>query len=374
MTANNQHINDIDELIIRVLQASASPEDVESLRWWISLDPENESYFDQSRNMWMAAKHDQSEDSYDADKAWTRLSTELEFQSDAENNNRKEKKHLYLSFWHVAAVILVAFGFGIATMLMMWRNSITKSQAVYTQHIVPYGSKSQIILPDGSKVWLNAGSSIKYSQDFNHHTREVILDGEGYFDVASNEKLPFWVKTYGVNIKVVGTAFNVKAYREEKNIVTTVERGQIRIYDVNRKELEEKEIVIEKKQQGTFLINNNKLPKTETTIAEAKTEVSDVKVIYNVPTELFTSWKDKRWIIEREELGSLAVKIERRYDVSITFSSEALKHYIFSGIIEDESLMQVLKIISLTAPITYKLDKKKLILNENKSLLEYPSK
>lgn len=372
MTEYNQHIDDIDELIISVLQASASPEDVENLRWWISLDPENESYFDQSRNMWMAAKQYQSENSYDADKAWTRLSADLELQSEIDRN--KEKRHFVISLWHVAAVVFVAFGLGIATMLMVGKNTITKSQTIYTQHIVPYGSKSQVVLPDGSKVWLNAGSSLKYSQDFNHHTREVILDGEGYFDVMANKQLPFWVKTYGINIKVVGTAFNVKAYRDEKNIIATVERGQIRIYDINRKELEEKEIVIEKKQQGKFLINNNKLSKTETAIPEAKAEVSDIKVIYNVPTELYTSWKDKRWIIEREELGSLAVKIERRYDVSITFSSEALKHYIFSGIIEDESLLQVLKIISLTAPITYKLDKKNLILNENKSLMEYPSK
>ncbi len=374
MAAYNQHIDDIDELIIRVLQASASPEDVESLRWWISFDPENERYFNQSRNMWMAAKHSQSENSYNADKAWTHLVSDLQSRTDVDNDNRKEKRHSFISFWHIAAVVLVAFGLGIATMLMVWKNAITKSQTIYTQHIVPYGSKSQVELPDGSKVWLNSGSSLKYSQDFNHHTREVILDGEGYFDVTANKQLPFWVKTYGISIKVVGTAFNVKAYRNEKSIETTVERGQICIYDVNRKELKEKELVLEKKQQGKFVIAVTKSAISETLTPDANIKISDVTIIYNVPTELYTSWKDKRWIIEREELGSLAIKIERRYDVSITFSSEALKHYTFSGIIEEESLAQVLKIISLTAPITYKLDKKKLIFSENSSLLDYPSK
>ena len=225
MIVYNQNNDDIDELITSVLNASATPDEVERLRCWISFNPENEKVFLQSRNIWMAAKHNLSESSYDADKAWTRLTSDIEHQTNFETNNKKEKRHFYFSFWNVASIILIAFGIGICTMWMVRKSNIPKLQTIYTQHIVPYGSKSQVILPDGSKVWLNAGSSLKYSQDFNQNTREVILDGEGFFDVVVNKQLPFWVKTYGISIKVVGTAFNVKAYRDEKSIETTVERG-----------------------------------------------------------------------------------------------------------------------------------------------------
>lgn len=374
MIIQNQNIDDNDELIIKVLNATASSEEVERLRRWISLDPENKKIFDQLRNIWMATKHHHTENNYDADKAWTHLVSDFELLTNIDKDNNKEKRHSIISFWHFAAVVLIAFGLGLVTMLMVGRNTIIKSQAIYTQHIVPYGSKSQVILPDGTKIWLNAGSSLKYSQDFNHHTREVILDGEGFFDVKTNKQLSFWVKTYGIDIKVVGTAFNVKAYRDEKNIETTVERGQIKIYGSDRKELNEKELVLKKRQQAIFVIADANSFNPKVIEPNVKTEISEVKIVNNVPTELYTSWKEKRWIIEREELGSLAAKIERRYDVSITFSSETLKHYKFSGIIEDESLVQVMKIISMSAPITYNLNKKKLILNENKSLLDYPTK
>jgi hypothetical protein len=84
-----------------------------------------------------------------------------------------------------------------------------------------------------------------------------------------------------------------------------------------------------------------------------------------VVPEIYTSWKDQRWIIEREELQSLTVKLERRYNVTFRFRDESLKNYVFSGILKDETLEQVLEAIKLTAPIQYQIDKKQVILSKN---------
>jgi transmembrane sensor len=366
MKIQHPYNEEIQELIIRVLQKTASPDEVKKVRTWLSLDPKNIDYYNEFRIIWQSVRSSSRHD-YDPGEAWKRLSSKT-----AENSKPAVRSWFPVLFLRVAALIIIAFGSGMGLMYLVSRFSEPVVSTVFTEHIVPYGSKSHVILPDGSVIWLNAGTSLKYTQDFNLSNREVFLDGEAYFDVRKNTKLPFCVKTYGVNIKVTGTAFNVKAYRDEKVIETTVERGKVEIYGKGNIEFKEKKITVMPKQMAALSFTSAREQTSALAVNRSpeKTGHPTFQIEKNVATELYTSWKDKRWIIEKEELGSLAVKIARKYDVTVEFDCETIKHYVFTGTIEDETLDQVVRIISLTAPISYHLEKKHLVLRKNKAFIE----
>jgi hypothetical protein len=330
--------------------------------------------FDENQDVWLASAKMDSIGGYNGDLAWNELFRNVAKQ-EKELPQKNQKSFQWRTLFQAAAVVAIAFLAGVVSMHFFnpGRKSATPS---VTEHFVPYGSRSMVILPDGTKIWLNAGSKLTYSQEYNVNSREVNLTGEAYFDVKANPKYPFCVHTSYINVKVVGTAFNIKAYPEERVVETTVERGQVVI-------LSRGKLLTLKPRQKAYIYQNPDETKNEEIKKDSGSltvqkknqkadtlEFSHFEVTENVETSLSTSWKDKRWIIEREELGSLAVKIGRRYDVSIDFATENLRHFIFSGAIEDESLDQVLKVIRFTSPISYSINKKKVELREDLFLKE----
>ena len=373
MVDHQQDLSEIYEKFIKVFQHKATPEELDYIRSWITKDKGNKQVFDEYREIWYATNRSSNATDYNPEQAWNRLSKQFSTIQNVQEppavvplhpEDETHEPQLWFKVLRIAALVVVAFGLGMLATTTTQKAEIKDTKLVYSEHIVPLGAKAQVVLPDGTKVWLNAGSKLKYSQNYNHEIREVLLDGEGYFDVKSNKEVPFWVVTYGAKIKVVGTAFNVKAYREEGRIETTVERGEIKVYGCEKLDLPENEMSITVKQK--LDIPTAKLNTDQKTAVNVKKETSqELTLKDNVATELYTSWKDKQWIIEREELGSLAVKIERRYDVTIHFQSEELKHNVFSGLIENETLDQLLRAVCLTSVISYKIDKKDVYLKTN---------
>jgi len=371
MIDHQKDLAEIHELFIKVFQHKAGQEELDFVRTWVAKDINNRKTYEDYREVWNAAQRTQSANDYNPESAWNKLASQMKAQQEKLEETKtipiyEEEPEVENKFWikllQIAAVAVVAFGLGMFAVQMTKPAAQKEAVPVFSEHIVPLGAKAQVVLPDGTKVWLNAGSSLKYSQNYNHEIREVQLQGEAYFDVKPNKQIPFWVITYGAKIKVVGTAFNVKAYKEENKIEATVERGEIKIYGKEELELKDTEIKLSVKQK--LDIPTKKLNvAANTSNVRAKEALPEMPTLKeNVATELYTSWKDKQWIIEREELGSLATKIERRYDVRIHFESEELKHNVFSGLIENETLDQLLRAVCFTSPITYKLDKKDVYL------------
>jgi len=283
----------------------------------------------------------------------------------------------------IAAMMVAVF---VAGMSVHWfaNNRVEDYiRLMYTEYTSPYGSRSNVRLPDGSTVWLNAGSILRYSSDFNVHHREVFLEGEAYFDVTHDEQMSFLVKTSTITVKALGTAFNVKAYPEESFVETTVERGAVllisplsssketTILRAHQKAVIVKKIQHEKKTVETPLQDN--IP-DEVIKPIEYTPIAAVEVNSNVKTEAYTSWKDTRWVIEREKLSNFAVKLERRYNVQFVFNDKELKDYVFSGKFEDETLDQILEALKLTAPILYKVKQNTVYLSFNKMLIQSSTK
>ncbi|UII27181.1 DUF4974 domain-containing protein [Fulvivirga maritima] len=264
---------------------------------------------------------------------------------------RVKSKGRFKPYYKYAAVVVI---FMIAA-ITVWRNEVGTffydTQTVSTIIQAPTGSKSYVLLPDSSEVWLNAGSKITFDSQFGISNRKVILDGEAFFDVEKDE-VPFQVFTSKYDVKVLGTAFNIRAYKDDNAVVTTLVRGSLSINN----------IITAKGRKSALLEPGDRL----TLKKDSRTAIVEKGANVN----LETSWKDGWLTISSESLGELAKKLERLYDVQISFEREELKNYRYTGKIKQLSLEQVLKALALTSPVKFDISEKTVTI----SLAESESK
>ncbi|MGZ8508788.1 MAG: FecR family protein [Chitinophagaceae bacterium] len=223
------------------------------------------------------------------------------------------------------------------------------------------GSTSRSLLPDGTTVWLNAGSKLHYENDFNGTTREVRLEGEAFFDVVKHPGRPFIVHTSGIDIRVLGTAFNVKSYPEDKNVETTLYRGLV---EVSRQEdITEKAIELKPNEK---LILPKQAAKGEVKLSEEKIvlekQAPEGLIITRIDStkkesERFeTAWLYSRIEFRGDSFEELARKLERRFNVTIVFTDEKVKQLYVTGILKDETVDQAFAALKVAFPIKYKIN------------------
>ena len=363
---------EIESLIIGFLTNSLNKNELEQLWQWLDTDELHRKEFNDLRSAMILAGHEVGKQSFDDGQSW--LSIEQRIKPERFGLFKRLKP-----LWYAASLV-ISFGLGAFT---IWLTSPSNQEQpmllseTTTTIQVPMGSKSNITLPDGSSVWLNAGSKINYTSGFGLETRDLYLTGEAFFDVVSDSLIPFNVHTPGMIVKAYGTRFNVKAYPDDLFLAATLEEGNIDVVIqsllegkstsksvklkpreqlVIHKDLKESKIVTP--LQGKELEKNKE-------IATTKTVIKEVIIKPNVKTELSTSWKDSKWIISDEPLALFAENLERRYNVFISFTSEELKEYKFSGSFENETIEQIVTALSLAAPVNYKFNKNNIVLSMN---------
>lgn len=226
-----------------------------------------------------------------------------------------------------AAIIVIAVVIG-----GLIQNFRVNSDISYSTVKVPFGQMAQLELPDGTYVWLNSQSEIKYPERFNGKTRDVKLTGEAHFDVVKNPDKPFNIHTERLIAHVTGTSLNVQAYHNE-NISTTLVEGKVSILGKDGKL-----ISVLKPGQSAVLNMNNQL------------------AINNVDTKPFTMWKEGKLFINNETIEELAKKLERWYNVEIKFKDEEIKKYRLSGtVLKYKPVNQILAILATKDNIGYDL-------------------
>lgn len=352
---------EIDLLILDYMNGVLSLEKEKKLTEWIASSPQNTSHFTKTVAYWELTTTLKTSKKYNPEKAWKKLIYRI--------NPKVRYMKAIRNYGKIAVIFLFAFisSFYFYQFIVFDRQEIKAAMII---NEVPLGSRSQVTLPDGSKVWINAGSKLTYHTDFDRENRELKLEGEAYFDVTTNKCRPFLVEAHGLKVKATGTRFNVRAYHDEDFIETTLVEGKV---SINRFEKDKSDEVIlapnqkltvykaiseTTRQQGEKLSNYHKDEK----INPSPLAIKKVELVSNIETRIYTSWKDEEWIIKKEELGSLAEKLERRYDAKLIFIDEFIKKYSYSGTLRDETLEQVLHVISQTSPIQYKLDKKNVTI------------
>lgn len=205
--------------------------------------------------------------------------------------------------------------------------------------IVPVGGIYAVNLSDGTKVWLNSKSSLKYPVEFSGNKRAVTLEGEAYFEVSKNLHSPFTVKTKSGNITVLGTHFNVSSYKEDDVFTTTLAEGKVKVSDFASEEKES--IVLNPGQQSRVNIKND----------------SSVTVAAVDPT-VYTAWKDGKFYFENENLKSILAKMSRWYNFTAKFENKSLEQIRFTGIaLKEEPIDRLLDIISKVSNVKYKITK-----------------
>lgn len=274
----------------------------------------------------------------DLKKLFTRLWARIE----KNTSETKPKTRFLNTFIKIAAAVVIGLFIGI------YVSSVkTKHEPVYYAAHSPKGSVSEMLLPDGSIIFLNADSRIKYSIEGEKGIREVFLSGEAWFDVAKNKKKPFVVHTSSYDVNVTGTQFNIKAYESDNEVTTTLEEGQVVIRSTGDFKLAE-EIILKPNEQAIFNTNSNEL------------------AIKPVNTKWFTSWKDNKLIFVNMELKDLVVLLERKYGVDIEVKNRDILALHFDGTLKNESILEILEVIKKTLHINYKIVGQKIEITNNK--------
>ncbi|MDP4187414.1 MAG: FecR family protein [Bacteroidota bacterium] len=381
-----KEINFSKEIYAVIIECITGKSDVQSkqkLELWLNESEENREIFDQIKDIWQTAALSQNKEQFNPDEAWERVRNRIRALNTTKIEPKVENRWA-VQLLKIAAVFVIAFFIGKYSGIFQnpkageGLNEISNwnKKGNFIEVRAPKGSKAEIVLFDGTRVNLNANSSLKYSKQYNINNREVYLEGEAYFQVAKNKKIPFIVKTSDVNIRAVGTAFNVKAYPEEKKIETTLVNGIVEIRINKAKIGEDAKLTLKPNQVAEFIKGtenlgiSNRTMATASKITEKKEEAPHIIVIQNIDPVVYTSWKDKKWIIEHESLGDLSIQLERRYDVCIKFKCESIKNYKVTGKLNDETLQQVLDAIKLTVPIDYDINHKQVVIAENKKMKE----
>ena len=283
----------------------------------------------------------------------------------------KGKKRRILWYSAAVAAMVIAGFFLFGSFSAKNKKSQTPIAREVNEISTRPGSKSRVELPDGSIVWLNAGSKLTYNKDFGIDKREVTLVGEGFFDVTKNKEKPFIISTASINIKVLGTVFNVKAYSEDKQTETSLLHGSIEVTIKNRPSdkiiLSPSEKLIVENRITSVEANGFKKNKEQiirTTIPDINTLVSINKLNYSPADSSVAEaqWINNKLIFRDETFSDLATQMERWFNVSIEIKNEKVAQERLNGTLETETITQALDALQITTSFRYEKTGNKVII------------
>jgi transmembrane sensor len=279
---------------------------------------------------------------------------------------QESKKLRYNTFLKYAAIFIV--GFGLAYIVA--KLSLSKSHqevSMFNMIIVPKGQRSQLVLADGTKIWLNSDTKLKYPEKFIGNSRKVFLDGEAYFEVAKSKKIPFIVDAGKMEISVMGTTFNVRNYPEDKKIETILIEGKVslRTNDIGNKL--NTEYILKPNQKATFIKSANAILITDLKVEKPDNKGSDNATSgksESVAASIVT-WKEEVLNIDNESFLDITRKLERWYGYEIKIKDTTLLKNRFKGRFDHhETIFQVLDAIRVSTPIKYIVNEKTITIDK----------
>lgn len=381
------------DLIVTTLNGESTPSQEEELNQWISASEENRRFYDKARRIILASQKGGTIPVFNTDKAWECVVHNIR------TDIRKKKLHRFIYYTSAAAAILIILISGLlflpvkpqqeetivtadiqpgtkkATLVLDDGSSIaistepiaisqagaeikndsitglslsndnsqiTNEEVKYSKLIIPAGGEYQITLSDGTKVWLNSASELRFPSRFTGNSREVELKGEAYFDVTHNSKKPFIVKTTDMDIKVYGTEFNIYAYENDHKTAATLVNGKLSVKPVNGQE-----IMIYPSEQASYSRNGQQIS------------------IQKVDISLYTSWKDGIYSFENATLEEIMNYIQRWYIFDISYDKESLRSMRFTGEFQkNRPLSYGLELIKLTCEVDFKIDHNNVLVTK----------
>lgn len=322
----------IYNLISKYLDQECTQEEISLILDWCNQSEENKKEFILLKKTWIIT----DKESHDVISA---LAPKIRNNISARISKKTPKTYsrrtlIYYASLAAAVVLLLTFSY------LFTFEMFPNKQVEYVYIYMPRGEKGQLLLSDGTKVWLNADSKLTFGNDFNTQNRTVMLEGEAYFDVAEHNKRKFIVQTSSVDIKVHGTAFSVASYPESEKVDVSLQRGSISIYRKNSNE-----------ELATLSPNQH--------ISVNKTSLLTTIDLFDEDTAI--AWTFEELIFEHFPLKEMFAKMGNWYGVNISvthdLSQQELK-YRFR--IKSESLTEILELINKMTPIEYSINGKEV--------------
>jgi ferric-dicitrate binding protein FerR (iron transport regulator) len=322
----------IDELIADWFSNEIDEDKRQFLLQWIDRTDENKSYFQRMQNIWQVAHPAFAPESIDVENAESRVRKRIE--------KRVQVSPWILVWWQrIAAVMIIPLLFALVW-LFLWKAPGKPQAIVYQEISSPLGMRSEVNLPDGSSVWLNSGSKLRYPVPFNGKERRLYLSGEAFFKVHSDSLHPFFVDTKHLEVRATGTRFNVEAYPEDSLTAVTLEKGKVGV-NIARK------IKVQLRPNQRVLFNSR-----------AGT--------YNVSTtdaQEWDLWRNGILSFRDEPLGEVFKRVGRTFNVDIHIKDQSVAGQLYRATFENESLDEILHLLKLSAPIQYKITDRQRLNN-----------
>jgi ferric-dicitrate binding protein FerR (iron transport regulator) len=319
-----EHI--VDRLLESEPSATADPQ----LEDWQQASPENKKNFEKYQKIWDATADVSTLQKFDSEKAWNQVDLVIE----RRKNRTRQIKNFALVISGMAASLLIFLS------LTFYTNLFSNPESAITMSTT-YGSRSEVLLPDGSKVKLNAGSNLEYHFDKVSQTRKVDFSGEAFFEVAKSKK-PFVIETAeGLKVKVLGTKFNLSSYPDDRMAQTSLVEGKVELSQNGSASL-----ILNPGQIATLDKNTNEINYT-------KGEISHT-----------ISWMQNKLYMDNMSLQEVCIRLERWYDIQITLSNPDLGEKIhYTGVLKEQTVLDVLDALCRLSMINYEIKGKSIIIS-----------
>lgn len=325
----------MENLIIKYLNETATHQEKEQLLEWLKSGEENKKLFRDVQQIWLASDNTLQKEAEIA-KAY------LRFKENVQTYERGRKSTFRLPLFRTvaaASVIIAIFSLG---GFFIGKHSVSPQLQVQTLHNVIIGkdSKGSITLPDGTEVWLNSESKLTYPENFAKEARVVQLEGEGYFNVVKNTKVPFYVETNEMKVNVLGTQFDMKNYPNRESMETTLLSGKV---EVHFKDMD----------TGIVLKPNQKISIHK---ASGKHDIKELDARKQIV------WINNQLAFSNEKLSDILHGIGFWYGLDIVYEGRVDLNQKLSLTIRKETKEEIFNLLSLIAPITYKIETERIIV------------
>ncbi|MCD7936926.1 MAG: DUF4974 domain-containing protein [Tannerellaceae bacterium] len=325
MTENKDH----RKLLEKFLNGTISESELPFLKEWLQTEEVPQEMKQLYENCWI-----ETQDSTLAPEIQQRMFRHIKREIGEDFTIRSTRRVSLFRQWLKYAAVIALFIIGGISVFYTTKEYINREegQKIYTVSAAK-GQRASVVLPDGTKVWLNSHTELSYSGNYGNRERFVTLTGEAYFEVAKDQHTPFRLSAGEVEVEVLGTSFNIKAYKEDGVITTSLFSGKLKV--LTQKE----EMILEPDQCVVF------------------SKAIDRLILGQMENPGYVrQWQQNKLVFDKETLGNIAVRLNRQYNIEVILESEDLKEYRFSGTIRNNSLDNVLEIISLSAPVFYRVE------------------
>lgn len=322
----------MDTSLIRFFSGEATELEKRKIEEWLSQSKMNKIRFMEYHDIWLAGGIKNNTDQYNREEALARLKEKIK---------QKERgsyiKISYKQIWQYAAVLVL-----LISLPFIFSYLFKNSADDYTTIHCDYGDRARIVLPDGTKVQMNSGTTLSFNNHFKQDRRDVLLEGEAFFVVAEDKSHPFTVNASGLEIVVLGTEFNVSAYPEHEEVSATLVKGKLMAKSNSQ------HVLIKPDQNLIFSKNDGEMRVEEMTDLSPK-----------------VGWTEGRMVFRNEPINELVPKLERWFDVDILMKDKAVGELRFTGTLERENILEAMEYFDLSPYFEYQIEGNKIILKSS---------